>query len=83
MKRGLRSQESVTQFLAFVNGSVDEFLAVRREFAEENAPPNASPLEAMGRTESEVARVHERAKALANLLAKWRAYRRPLCRPPT
>ena len=69
MKRGLRGLESVKLFLAFVNGSVDDALAARHEFAETNVSPNASALEAMGRTESEVARVHERAKALANLLA--------------
>jgi len=69
MKRGLQGLESVKRFLAFVNGSVDDVLAGHHELAEENASPNASPPEAMRRTESEVARVHERAKALANLLA--------------
>lgn len=69
MKRGLQGRESVKRFLAFVNGSADDFLAGRHEFAEESALAHASPLEATERTESEVAKVHEQAKALANLLA--------------
>ena len=69
MKRRLRDLESVRRFLAFVNGSVDDAVAAHREFVEASGSSHTNRRKARGRNESEVAKVHERATALANLLA--------------